>query len=66
MESDRHSPIFKKGLHLTERFNRSAIHYAFDTPNPLNDAAKAQYAKSPIPELPADQFRAMFTDLPTR
>ena len=44
---------------MTERFNRSAIHYAFDTPNPLNDAAKAQYAKSPIPELPADQFRAM-------
>lgn len=44
---------------ITERFNRSAIHYAFDTPNPLNDAARANYAKNPIPELPADQFRAM-------
>lgn len=44
---------------ITERFNRSATHYAFDTPNPLNDAARAAYAKNPIPELPADQFKAM-------
>jgi hypothetical protein len=44
---------------ITERFDRSALHYAFGTPNPLNDAARAKYALSPIPELPADQFRAM-------
>lgn len=43
---------------ITERFNRSAIHFAGDTPNPLNDAARANYAKNPIPELPASQFRA--------
>jgi hypothetical protein len=43
---------------MTERFNRAATQYAFDTPNPLNDAARAAYAKNPIPELPADQFKA--------
>ncbi len=44
---------------MTERFNRSAIGYAGTTPNPLNDAAKANYAKNPIPELPPSQFAAM-------
>ncbi|MFN7939072.1 MAG: carboxypeptidase regulatory-like domain-containing protein [Bryobacteraceae bacterium] len=44
---------------ITERFNRSAIHYAGTTPNPLNDAARANYARSPIPELPAASFAAM-------
>ncbi len=44
---------------VTERFNRSAIHFAGTTPNPLNDAARAAYARNPIPELPAAQFQAM-------
>ncbi len=44
---------------MTERFDRSAVHYAGTTPNPLNDAAKANYAKNPIPELPPSQFAAM-------
>ncbi|MBN9662172.1 MAG: TonB-dependent receptor [Acidobacteria bacterium] len=44
---------------MTERFDRAAIHYDGKTPNPLNDAAKANYAKNPIPELPASQFAAI-------
>jgi len=44
---------------MTERFNRSAIGYAGTTPNPLNDAARAAYAKNPIPELAAADFKAM-------
>ena len=41
---------------MTERFDRSAIHFAGSTPNPLNDAARANYAKNPIPELPGRQL----------
>ncbi len=45
---------------MTERFNRAAIHFAGKTVNPLNDAARAAYAKSgPIPELPLDKFQVM-------
>jgi hypothetical protein len=44
---------------LTERFNRSAIHFAGETANPLDAAARANYAANPIPELPANQFRAL-------
>jgi hypothetical protein len=45
---------------LTERFNRAAVHFAGNVPNPLNDAARAAYARSgPIPELPLDRFQAM-------
>jgi len=44
---------------MTERFDRSAIHYDGKTPNPLNDAARANYARNPIPELPASQFMAI-------
>ncbi|MBL0157914.1 MAG: TonB-dependent receptor [Bryobacterales bacterium] len=44
---------------ITERFDRSAIHFAGTTPNPLNDAARAAYAKNPIDELPVSQFQAM-------
>lgn len=46
-------------LAATERYNRQAIGYAYDTPNPIQDAARAAYARSPIPELPVDQFRVM-------
>ncbi len=45
---------------MTERFDRAAIHFAGTTPNPINDAARAAYAKSgPVPELPLDKFQAM-------
>ena len=44
---------------MTERFDRAAIHFAGTTPNPLNDAARANYAKNPMPELPVASFQAM-------
>jgi len=43
---------------ITERFDRSAIHFAYDQANPIEARAQANYARSPIPELPAGQFRA--------
>ncbi|MGH9960971.1 MAG: hypothetical protein ACREBC_28275, partial [Pyrinomonadaceae bacterium] len=42
---------------LTERFNRSVRGYDFQTPNPLEAQAKANYALNPIPELPVSDFR---------
>ena len=42
---------------ITERFNRTVRGYDFATASPLDAAAKANYALSPIPELPASQFR---------
>lgn len=42
---------------VTERFNRTVRGYDFATPSPLEAAARANYAQSPIPEVPADQFR---------
>ena len=45
---------------LTERFNRAAVHFAGTAINPLNDAARAAYAKSPmLPELPVDKFQVL-------
>jgi hypothetical protein len=44
---------------ITERFNRSAAHFAFGTANPLQAAAQANYARAPIPELPVSQFRVL-------
>ena len=43
----------------TERFNRYNRGFAYQTPNPLDAQARANYAASPIPELPVEQFRAM-------
>ncbi|MEN6534978.1 MAG: TonB-dependent receptor [Bryobacteraceae bacterium] len=43
---------------ITERFDRAVTQFAFDTANPLNDAARAKYALNPIPELAASDFRA--------
>ncbi|MEK7405270.1 MAG: carboxypeptidase regulatory-like domain-containing protein [Acidobacteriota bacterium] len=42
---------------ITERFNRSVAGFAFDQPSPIEAQARANYAASPIPELPVDQFR---------
>jgi hypothetical protein len=44
---------------MTERFNRTVRGYDFSTPSPLQAAAQANYARNPIAELPASQFRAM-------
>ena len=42
---------------MTERFDRLVTGFAFDATSPIEAQARANYAKSPIPELPADQFR---------
>jgi len=42
---------------VTERFNRSVAHFAFDKPSPIEAQARANYAASPIPELPLGEFR---------
>jgi hypothetical protein len=42
---------------LTERYNRSVSGFDFQTPNPLNDKVRANYALNPIPEIPASQFQ---------
>jgi len=40
---------------MTERFNRSVAHFAYDQPSPIEAQARANYT-SPIPELPLSQF----------
>jgi hypothetical protein len=42
---------------LTERDDRLVAGFAFDTPNPIESAARGNYARNPIPELPVDAFR---------
>jgi hypothetical protein len=44
---------------LTERFDRSVQGFAFGASNPIEAAARANYARSPIAELPVDQFRVL-------
>jgi len=43
---------------ITERYNRSVTEFAGTTSNPIEAAAKANYAKAPIPELPVSEFQA--------
>lgn len=43
---------------LTERFNRSVGGFDQSARSPVEAAAKANYARSPIPEIPADRFAA--------
>lgn len=43
----------------TERFNRSIRGFDFQTANPIQDRARANYAAAPIPELPAANFRTL-------
>ena len=38
----------------TERFDRTVRGFDFTTPNPIDAEARARYAASPIPEIPAD------------
>jgi Carboxypeptidase regulatory-like domain/TonB dependent receptor len=42
---------------VTERFDRSVAHFAYDTANPIEAQARANYALNPIPELPLANFR---------
>ena len=42
---------------VTERFDRSVAHFAFDQQNPVAAQAKANYARNPIPGLPVSQFQ---------
>ena len=42
---------------VTEKYNRLVAGFAANTPNPLAAQAMANYAKSPIPELPVSAFR---------
>jgi hypothetical protein len=44
---------------LVERFNRTTRDFDFITPNPIEGQARANYARSPIPEVPVDQFRTL-------
>jgi hypothetical protein len=44
---------------ITERYDRLVAGFAFDQSSPLEAAAKANYARNPIPELPVDQFHAV-------
>ena len=44
---------------VTERFNRSVRGFDFQTANPVEAQARANYAKSPIPEVPVEGFRAV-------
>jgi hypothetical protein len=43
---------------LVERDDRLVAGFAYDVANPIEAAARANYAQAPIPELPVDQFRA--------
>jgi len=43
----------------TERYNRSVRNFNFSTPNPIDAAAQANYARSPIPEVPVSDFRSI-------
>jgi hypothetical protein len=44
---------------VTERYDRSVAQFAFDQANPIESQARSNYARSPIPELPVDQFRVL-------
>jgi Carboxypeptidase regulatory-like domain/TonB dependent receptor len=42
---------------FTERYDRLVAGFAFDQSSPLEAAARANYERNSIPELPVDQFR---------
>jgi hypothetical protein len=49
---------YEKHFRVTERFDRLVANYDFATPSPLEAEARVNYAKNPIPELPASAFSA--------
>ncbi|HUS04668.1 MAG TPA: TonB-dependent receptor [Bryobacteraceae bacterium] len=44
---------------VTERYNRSVAHFAFDQASPIAAQAQANYARNQIPELAVSQFKVM-------
>lgn len=46
-------------LPVTERYNQTNRGFDFLTPNPVEPAARAAYARSPIPQVPVEQFRVL-------
>ena len=44
---------------VTERYNRSVAHFAYEQSNPIEAQARANYARNPIPEIPVDRFRVL-------
>ena len=44
---------------VTERYNRTTLDFDSRTANPIQSQAQAQYAKAPLPELPAANFRTI-------
>ncbi len=44
---------------VTERFNRSVRGFDFSAASPIQDAARANYAQRPIPEIPPSEFRVV-------
>ena len=44
---------------LTERYDRAVKGFAYGVSNPIEAQARANYAKSPIAELPVDAFRTL-------
>ena len=50
---------YEMELPTTERYNRSVLDFDSTTASPVQDAAKANYAKNPIPQIPVDQFRVL-------
>ncbi len=54
---------------MSEAENRNLAGFDFETPNPIEEAARAAYALNPIPEIPVSDFRVLggllFADGPT-
>jgi hypothetical protein len=48
---------YERDLATTERYDRTAIGFDFGVANPISAAASAAYAKAPIPEIAASQFK---------
>ena len=44
---------------ITERYNRTVYDFDFSATNPIQTAARAQYALSPIQEIPASAFKVL-------
>ena len=50
---------YERDLPTVERYNRSVNGFDLTTPSPIGAQALAAYARSPIPELPASQFKTV-------
>jgi len=44
---------------IRERFNRTTRQFDFQTASPIQDQARANYARAPIPEIPLAEFRTL-------